>query len=60
MKIIVKRNRQQSKVIFDLKDVHFPYAIREAIISALLIDGFTQETIDEVFNICQDAKCESK
>lgn len=58
MKILVKRNKQQPEVTIDLKDVHYPYAIRYAIQLALEIDGFTKETIAEVFNQMPDTKCE--
>jgi ethanolamine utilization protein EutQ (cupin superfamily) len=58
MKIIVKRNEQQPKITLDLKDVHYPYAIRDAIQVALEIDGFTKETIAEIFNQMPDAKAE--
>lgn len=57
IKVVVKRNEQQPEVTIDLKDVHHPYAIREAIQLALEIDGFTKETISEVFNQMPDAKC---
>ena len=50
MKILVKKNEHQPEVTIDLKDVHYPYAIRDAIQLALEIDGFTKETIEEVFN----------
>lgn len=53
MKITVKIN-EQPKITFDLKDVHSPYAIRNAIKLALEIDGFTKETIAEVFNQMPD------
>lgn len=60
MKITVKRNEQQAEVTIDLKGVHYPYAIRDAIQLALEIDGFTKKTIAEVFNqITDTAKCES-
>jgi hypothetical protein len=58
MKIIIKRNEQQPEVTIDLKDVHYSYAIRNSIKLALQIDGFTKETIDEVFNQSDDVKCE--
>lgn len=57
MKIVVKRNEQQPEVTIDLKDVHYPYAIRNAIQLALEIDGFTKETIAEVFNQMPDVEC---
>lgn len=62
MKIIVKRNEQQAEVTFDLKDVIYSYAIREAIQTALKIEGFTQDCINEVFNLNQDedVKCKSE
>ena len=58
MKIVVRRNEQQPEITIDFKDVHYPYAIRDAIKLALEIDGFTKETIAEVFNQMPDAKCE--
>lgn len=58
MKIIIKRNEQKPEVTIDLKDVHYPNAIRESIQMALEIDGFSKETIAEVFNQSPDAKCE--
>ena len=60
MKIVIKRNEQQPEVTFDLKDVHYPYAIRDAIQLALEIDGFTKETIAEVFNQMPDVKKDSE
>jgi hypothetical protein len=53
MKIIVDRNheegRQSAVVTLDTKNCHYPYAIREAIELALKLDGYTKETINEVF-----------
>jgi len=50
MKIIVKRNEQQPEITIDLKDVIFSYAIRNSFILALEIEGFTQDSISEIFN----------
>jgi hypothetical protein len=50
MKILVKRNEQQPEVTIDLKDVHYAYAIRDAFKLALELDGFTKNTISEIFN----------
>lgn len=58
LKIIVRRNEQTPEITIDLKDVYYPYAIREAIQLALEIEGFTEQTILEVFNQMPDAKCE--
>ena len=56
MKIIVKRNEQQPEITIDLKDVHYAYAIRDALKLALDINGFTEQTILEVFNQIHDDK----
>ena len=59
MKILVKRNEQQPEVTIDLKDVHYAFAIRDAFKLALELDGFTENTISEVFNQNLDkVKCE--
>ena len=59
MKILVKRNEQQPKITIDLKDVHYVYAIRDAFKLALELEGFTENTISEVFNQNLDkVKCE--
>lgn len=60
LKIIVRRNEQTPEITIDLKGVHYPYAIRDAIKLALEIEGFTEQTISEVFNQMPDAKCEPK
>ncbi len=60
MKIIVKRNEQNPEITIDLKDVHYAYAIRNALMLALQIDGFTQETINDVFNLGEDVKCQAE
>lgn len=60
MKIIVKRNEQQAEVTFDLKDVNHAYAISEAIKTALKLDGFSQDFINEIFNLGEDLKCKSE
>ena len=55
MKIIIKRNDQTAKHTIDTKDCHYPYAIRNDIELALELDGYTKETIKEVFGIMPDA-----
>lgn len=63
MKITVDRNnyeRQTPIVTIDTKTCHYPYAIRQSLILALELDGYTKETIDEVFNQQMDVKCEPK
>ena len=53
MKIIIDRNTPDSKqfavVEIDTKYCHYPFAIRESIELALKLDGYSEETIDEVF-----------
>jgi hypothetical protein len=51
MKINIKdkRERQTPIVTIDTKTCHYPYAIRNAIELALEIDGYSKETINEVF-----------
>ena len=51
MKIIIDNNdRTQSPITtIDLKNCHYPYVIRKALETALELDGYTKETIDEVF-----------
>lgn len=52
MKIIIERNQSESQtpiVTIDTKTCHYPYAIRNAIELALEIDGYSKETINEVF-----------
>lgn len=52
MKIIIDRSneeRQSPITTIDTKTCHYPYAIREAIELALKLDGYTEDTIDEVF-----------
>ena len=54
MKIIVERNNDGSQtpiVTIDTKTCYYPYAIRNALQLALQLDGYTKETIDEVFGI---------
>ena len=55
MKIIIKRDEQTAKHTIDTKNCHYPYAIRNAIELALELDGYTKETIREVFGIMPDA-----
>ena len=54
MKIIIDRNSTESRqfaiVEIDTKECYYPYAIRDAFTLALDLDGFSKETIDEVFN----------
>jgi hypothetical protein len=54
MKIIINNNnadsRQSAIVEIDTKHCNYPYAIREAFELALKLDGYTENTIDDVFN----------
>jgi len=57
MKIIIERNqseRQTPIVTIDTKTCDYPYAIRDAMKLALELDGYTKETINEVFGIYPD------
>ena len=57
MKIIIERNqseRQTPIVTIDTKTCYYPYAIRNALKLALEIDGYSEETINEVFGIYPD------
>ena len=57
MKITVKREdgeRQSPIVIIDTENCHYPYAIRDALELALELDGYSKETINEVFGRYQD------
>ena len=61
MKIIIERNQIESQtpiVTIDTKTCHYPYAIRNAIMLALEIDGYDKGTINEVFGMGQDV-CKS-
>ena len=62
--IIIMKGSSESQtpiVTIDTKTCHYPYAIRNAIELALEIDGYTKETIDEVFTRSQrDVDCEAK
>lgn len=60
MKIVVKRNEQTPEITIDLKDVHYAYAIRDALMLALEIDGFTQGNINDVFNLGEDVKFQAE
>jgi hypothetical protein len=63
MKIEINRNDSETQtpiIIIDTKTCHYPYAIRNAIELALELDGYTKETINEVFGRIQtdrEAKC---
>ena len=52
MKIIIERDQSETEtpiVTIDTKTCYYPYAIRDAIELALEIDGYSKETINEVF-----------
>ena len=66
MKIIIDRNtpdsRQSAVVEIDTKHCYYPYAIRESIELALKLDGYDEQTIDEVFcrervDVKQEKEC---
>jgi hypothetical protein len=59
MKITIDRTNEQRQtpiVIIDTKSCNYPYAIREALELALKLDGYTDNTINEVFGRYQDCK----
>ena len=64
MKININRDDSESQtpmITIDTKTCHYPYAIRNAIELALELDGYTKETINEVFGrtpTACEAKCE--
>jgi hypothetical protein len=50
--------RQTAIVTIDTRSCNYPYAIREALELALKLDGYSNNTIDEVFERNQDCKKE--
>ena len=60
MKLLIDKNSENhsAKVTIDTTDCHYPYAIRDAIRLALKLDGYTEETIDEIFGIMPDTDCD--
>tara|TARA_R110000782_G_scaffold245344_2_gene332064 strand:- start:328 stop:525 length:198 start_codon:yes stop_codon:yes gene_type:complete len=60
MKIIIERECDESQtpiVTIDTKTCHYPYAVRNAIELALELDGYSKETIREVFGVMPDFEC---
>jgi hypothetical protein len=49
---------QRPLVTIDTHTCTYPYAIRNAIELALQLDGYSKETINEVFGIMPDVCCE--
>jgi hypothetical protein len=45
MKITVKRNELTAEVVIDMSSCTYPYAIREALVLALELDGYTKEML---------------
>ncbi len=63
MKIIINRNDSESQkpiVTIDTKECNYPYAIRDSIELALELDGYSKETIQEVFGIMPDVECKKE
>ena len=57
MKIEINRNYDETQsaiITIDTKTCIYPYAIRNAIELALKLDGFSKETIQEIFNMIPD------
>ena len=60
MKIEINRTNSETQrpvVVIDTKTCNYPYAIRDAIELALELDGYSKETIQEVFGRMPDAVC---
>ena len=63
MKIIIERNQSESQtpiVTIDTKTCHYPYAIKNAIELAMEIDGYSKETINEVFGRMPEVECKEE
>jgi hypothetical protein len=64
MKIVIEPNkgeRQTPEVIIDTTHCYYPYAIRDAIKLALELDGYDNETINEVFGgSMTDKECKTE
>jgi hypothetical protein len=54
MKIVIKQNNQVAEHTIDTKDCVHSYAIKKALILAMELDGFSKQTIAEVFRESQD------
>ena len=54
MIITIKRNEQLPKIEIDLQGVYYTYAIRNALITALELDGFDKEKIRQIFGLDPD------
>jgi len=50
MKIIIKRDNDSPEITIDLSTLQYPCRIRDALKLALLQDGYTKETIADVFH----------
>jgi hypothetical protein len=50
MKIVIQRGEQRPEITIDFRDVHYPWAIRETLRTALMLDGFVENVIDAVFD----------
>ena len=59
MKIIIKRDEYSPEITIDLSTLNYPGRIRDALKLALLQDGYTKETIADVFHEYDDNKKES-
>lgn len=46
--------RQYPIITIDTRTCNYPYAIREALEQALLLDGYTQNAINEIMNRVTD------
>ena len=62
MIITINRNRNAGEgereypiITIDTTTCHYPYAIREALEQALLLDGYTQKMVDEIMNRFTDS-----
>lgn len=62
MKIIVdkKGESQSPKIIINTEGCNYPYAIINALKLALELDGYTEQTINEVFGRNMDVVCKNQ
>jgi hypothetical protein len=51
---------QKPIVTIDTETCHYPHSIRKALELALQLDGYTEETINNVFNRESDQACVSE
>jgi len=60
MKIKVIRKDRNLSYTIDIGESKYPWQLREAYQQALLLEGYTQEMVNEVFNIVPDCAHNSR